>query len=84
MYAAGYFFGEIDRALRRRAGSAKSHLGGANYNVGHSVRSARVEDRLLAERDDRLAAREQRTLTQDLFGDPPPGYSALHGKTGLR
>jgi hypothetical protein len=44
----------------------------------------RVEDRLLAERDDRLAAREQRTLTQHFFVDPPPGCSALYGKMGLR
>jgi hypothetical protein len=38
----------------------------------------------LVERAARDAARDQRTLTQDFFGDPPPGYSALHGKTGLR
>ncbi|MGB8631964.1 MAG: hypothetical protein WCD69_21735 [Xanthobacteraceae bacterium] len=84
MYAAGYFYREIDRALRRRGGSTKRQLEGADYNVGHSVRSMRVEDRLLAERDDRLAAREQRTLTQHFFGDPPPGCSALYGKMGLR
>jgi hypothetical protein len=39
---------------------------------------------LLAERDALAAAREQLALTQHFFGDPPPGYSALHGKTGLR
>jgi hypothetical protein len=32
----------------------------------------------------RSLARNRRALTQDFFGDPPPGYSALHGKTGLR
>jgi hypothetical protein len=39
---------------------------------------------LLTERDALAAAREQRVLTQYFFGDPPPGYSALNGKTGLR
>jgi hypothetical protein len=29
-------------------------------------------------------ARNQCTLTQDFFGDPPPGYWALHGKTEQR
>jgi hypothetical protein len=38
----------------------------------------------LAEREALAAAPKHRTLTQDFFGDPPPGYSALHGKTGLR
>jgi hypothetical protein len=39
---------------------------------------------MLVERDAREAARNQRTLTEDFFGDPPPGYSALNGKTGQR
>jgi hypothetical protein len=38
----------------------------------------------LAEREALAIARNHRTLTEDFFGDPPPGYSALHGKTGLR
>jgi len=80
MYAAGHFYGEIDWALGRRAGSTKRRLEG----LGRSVRSSRIPDNLLAERDARVAAREQRSLTQDFCGDPPPGYSALHGKTGLR
>jgi hypothetical protein len=32
------------------------------------------------EREALTAARNQRTLTQDFCGDPPPGYSALHGR----
>ena len=83
MYAAGYFHREIDRALRRRRGSTKRQLGG-DYNVGHNVISIHIPDSLLAERDALIAARNERTFTQDFFGDPPPGYSALHGKTGLR
>jgi hypothetical protein len=84
MRAAGHVYGEIDRVLRRRAGTTKRRLEGANYNVGHNVRSMTVPDCLLAERDALAAARHQRALTQHFFGDPPPGYSALHGKTGLR
>jgi hypothetical protein len=38
----------------------------------------------LAERDALAIAREQRALTGYFCGDPPPGYSALNGKTGLR
>jgi hypothetical protein len=83
MYAAGYFYREIDRALRRRGGSTKRQLG-MDHNVGHNVISVRIPDNLLAEREALTAARNQCTFTQDLFGDPPPGYSALHGKTGLR
>jgi hypothetical protein len=80
MYAAGHFYGEIDRALRRRTGSTKRRLEG----LGRTVRSSRVPDGLVVERETLNAAREQRTLTQGFCGDPPPGFSALHGKTGLR
>jgi hypothetical protein len=54
------------------------------YGSGRHVTSHRVPEVLLAERDALIAARSERALTQDFFGDPPPGYSALHGKTGLR
>ena len=56
----------------------------AGYGIGDHVKSFRAPDHLLAERDALAAAREQQALTQYFFGDPPPGYSALHGKTGLR
>ena len=80
MFAAGRFYGEIDRALGRRAGSTKRRLEG----LGRMVRSSRVPDTLAAERDALASAREQRALTGYFCGDPPPGYSALNGKTGLR
>lgn len=35
-----------------------------------------------AERNRRAAARERQDLSGQFFGDPPPGYSALEGKTG--
>jgi hypothetical protein len=81
MYAAGYFHGEIDKALRRRAGSTKRQFEGVGYGSGQKKL---IPDVLFVEREALRAARKQRTLTQDFCGDPPPGYSALHGKTGLR
>ena len=79
MRAAGYFCRQIDRMLKRRTSSTKRQLEG--YNVGHNVR---IADDLLAERDALAAARERLAPTKYFFGDPPAGYSALHGKTGLR
>jgi hypothetical protein len=84
MLAAGYFYGEIDRLLRRRVGSTRRQLEGVGYGSGLAVRSMYIPDGLLAEREALATARNQCTFTQDFFGDPPPGYSALHGKTGLR
>jgi hypothetical protein len=49
-----------------------------------TLRMMHIPDNLLAERDALIAARSQRAPTQNFFGDPPPGYSALQGKTGLR
>jgi hypothetical protein len=36
----------------------------------------RLSEQQIAERDARKAAADQRTYTQEFFGDPPPGYSA--------
>jgi hypothetical protein len=80
MYAAGFFYDEIDKVLRRRAGSTKRRLEGS----GRIVQSIHIPEDLVVEREALTAARSQRTLTQDFCGDPPPGYSALNGKTGLR
>jgi hypothetical protein len=82
MRAAGRAYGEIDKTLRRRAGSTKQRLEMEDY--GSEDGSKYIPASLLAERDALAAARDQRTLTQDFCGDPPPGYSALHGKTGQR
>jgi hypothetical protein len=73
LYAAGYFYGEIDKLLRCPADSTKRWL----KESGHNVKSNRVPNQLLAERDALIAARNQRALRQDFFGDPPPGYSAF-------
>jgi hypothetical protein len=81
MRAAGCFYGEIDKALRRRVGSTKRQFEGLGYGSGEKRLTPGA---LFVEREALTAARNQRTLTQDFCGDPPPGYSALHGKTGLR
>ena len=84
MRAAGYSYGTIDKLLGRRPGATQQRLEIAGNGSKDHVRSFRVPDGLLAERDALAAAREQCALTQYFCGDPPPGYSALHGKTGLR
>lgn len=38
----------------------------------------------IAERERLSDARDLRTLTQIINGDPPPGYSARDGKVGMR
>jgi hypothetical protein len=84
MRAAGYSYPTIDKALGRRSGMTQQRLEIAGYGSGHNVRSNRIPDELLTEPDALAAAREQCALTQYFCGDPPPGYSALHGKTRLR
>jgi hypothetical protein len=84
MRAAGHPYGKIDKALGRRAGATQQRLEIAGYSSRQSVWSNRIPDGLLAEREALASARNQCTFTQDFFGDPPPGYSALEGKTGLR
>jgi hypothetical protein len=79
-HAVVYSYDLIDKMLRRRVGSTKRRPEG--HNIRHI--SIRASDDLLAERDAIAAAREQRALTENICDDPPPGYSALHGKIGLR
>jgi len=84
MLAAGRSYGETDKALGRRVGSTQQRLEIAGYGSKRQVRTHPIPNGLLAEREALAAARNYRTLTQDFCGDPPPGYSALHGKTGQR
>jgi hypothetical protein len=83
MRAAGHPYPKIDKALGRRAGATQQRLEIAGYGSGNA-RSHSISEGLLAEREALAAARNQCTLSQVFLGDPPPGYSALHGKTGLR
>ena len=84
MRAAGYSYPTIDKTLGRRPGATQQRLEIAGHGSKDHVKSFRAPDNLLAERDALIAAREQRALTGHFCGDPPPGYSALNGKTGLR
>jgi hypothetical protein len=84
MRAAGYSYPKIDRALGRRSGATQQRLEIAGNGLKDHVRPFHVPDDLLIERDALAAARELRALTENFCGDPPPGYSALNGKTGLR
>jgi hypothetical protein len=84
MRAAGYSYSTIDKTFGRPAGATQRRLEIAGHGSGDHVKSFRASDKLLAERAAREVARNQRSLTQNFCGDPPPGYSALHGKTGLR
>lgn len=53
-----------------------SMLAKPSHHVGLMQPSAEA----LAERDARYAASLKRTPTQEFFGDPPPGFSALDRK----
>lgn len=74
---------KIARELNITTGAASSkfcHLMGRhNREAGKyepSPRKVALEP-AEARRGDYLAALDRRTLTQVMFGDPPPGYSAL-------
>jgi hypothetical protein len=86
MREAGHSYGKIDKTLGRFPGAKQQRLEIAGHGSGNSlhVTSRRIPDNLLAEREALASARSHCTFTQDFCGDPPPGYSALHGKTGLR
>jgi hypothetical protein len=84
MRAAGYSYGTIDKLLGRRPGATQQRLEIAGNGSKDHVKGFRAPDNLLTERDALVAAREQHALTTRFCGDPPPGYSALHGKTALR
>jgi hypothetical protein len=84
MREAGCSDKEIDKALGRPAGATKQRLHIEDYRSGVAVRPTSISEAQLVEREALAAARNQRTLTEQFCGDPPPGYSALHGKTGQR
>jgi hypothetical protein len=78
--AAGLSDELIGRAMNRSMLSVRNKLGYRTIRkaTGEPVSgSMRVSPSLLTERDRRAAAREQLDQAGRLFGDPPPGYSAL-------
>jgi hypothetical protein len=84
MRQAGCSHDEIDKALGRRAGATKRQLYFEDRRSGDAVKRTSISEAQLAEREALAAARNQRTITEEFCGDPPPGYSAFHGKTGQR
>jgi hypothetical protein len=46
----------------------------------HGVAALRISEEQKADREARYAALQLRTQTQEFFGDPPPGFSALDRK----
>lgn len=72
--------------IAARCGVTVTQLYFKIYNEKLAVRSNHVSEgpivsiRLASEREARAAAAALRTRTQEFFGDPPPGYSALDMK----
>ena len=84
MRQAGCSHDEIDKALGRPAGATKQRLYIEDCRSGDVLKRTSISEAQLAEREALAVASNQRTLTEEFCGDPPPGYSALHGKTGQR
>lgn len=64
---------------RRKPGPLPGHTFAARV-LPEPVAPTRVPADVLAQREARMAAAALRTRTQEFFGDPPPGYSALDKK----
>jgi len=75
---------EIGKRLYRTRGAVAVKL----WNVGvqrhahrfdilHGNNDPATDERIVAERDARREASDRRSLTQQFFGDPPIGFSAL-------
>lgn len=75
---------EIANVMNRTLGSVQQKLHielprrGITDDMGSQPRGPAAQ--LLDERDARIRAAQLRTQTQEFFGDPPPGYSALDKK----
>ncbi len=50
------------------------------HSAGNVAAGPELRRDLELDRDARIVAAERRTPTQQFFGDPPPGYSALDQK----
>lgn len=77
----GEVFGTIAKATRKSIGSVagRFQLYGASFSAGpRSGPSAKAT----ADLERRTAARARQDLTASVFGDPPPGYSALDRRRG--
>jgi hypothetical protein len=65
---------ERERARRRRQ---RDELGLPRLHIVQASSLSRVPDAVLADREARYAAHAAADPAQLLFGDPPPGFSAL-------
>lgn len=86
MKAAGAEMGEIAEALHFTQTQVTQRFYNQRYvraprtSPAGIVISVKASDIALAEREARAEAARLRTPTQIIFGDPPPGYSALDKK----
>ena len=71
----------LKRRTGRKRGSFQVAQRAPEYHREHP--GARASESVVAERERRLEAADRRTLSACLLGDPPPGYSAAAGKTGM-
>jgi hypothetical protein len=79
-------------AIAKKLGRQKTSVENRFVNNGGAFSRARMHvaehaegkapDYVIAERERRIEAINRRTPTQEFFGDPPPGYSALDRKNG--
>lgn len=77
--------GLVKRTLMRIAATLNREWTGVEYRWRHYGASFGSNQRIeavknFADRDARKLASYRRDLTQQTFGDPPPGYSALDAK----
>lgn len=87
-------FGTAARLMRRANMTDEQRERERNYNHDYYLRSRsagqartrvrQVAPSTMAERDARDRAARQSTTTQIIMGDPPPGYSALDQKNGMK
>jgi len=72
---------EIGKRIGRTRGAVAVKLwtvGSARrFDILHGNNDPVTDERIVAERDARREASYRRSLTQEFFGDPPIGFSAL-------
>lgn len=62
---------------RRNYGNGFAREGGQGAKQSRNPSQGQIPARVFVERDARRDAAERCSLTQQILGDPPPGYSAL-------
>jgi hypothetical protein len=77
--------GTSDAEIGKRLGRTRQAIalklwtvaGTRRFHILHGNNDPVTDERIVAERDARREASYRRSLTQQLFGDPPIGFSAL-------